>query len=253
MKKLFTNKFLLYFLGVALFFLLWWVISLIIHEPVLIFPDPLSTLKETIKLLGMRSTYISIGASFLKMIIGFIIAFFFAAIFGTLSGNHIVIHNLLKPTISIIKSVPTAALVFILLVVVNAKYTPVIIVVVVAFPILYESFVKGIKNIDVNVTESLRLESSSIIRNTFQIKLPLSIPYILVGVASSFALSLKIEIMAEIISGNTSYGIGAAIKAARVNDPTNMVPIFAYCFIAIAIILVIDIIKEIVKKIVRSK
>ena len=62
----------------------------------------------------------------------------------------------------------------------------------------------------------------------------------MVGVASSFALSLKIEIMAEVITGYTRMGLGSAILAAQRSDPTNMVPVFAYSLVAIVVMLIVD-------------
>ena len=73
-------------------------------------------------------------------------------------------------------------------------------------------------------------------------------PYIVVGIASSFGLSLKIEIMAEVITGYTRLGLGSAILAAQRSDPTNMVPIFAYSFVAIVVMLVFDLLSNAIKK-----
>ena len=68
------------------------------------------------------------------------------------------------------------------------------------------------------------------------------------GIASSFALSLKIEIMAEVITGYTRLGLGSAILSAQRSDPTNMVPVFAYSLVAIVIMLVFDSVANVVKE-----
>ena len=64
--------------------------------------------------------------------------------------------------------------------------------------------------------------------------------YILLGISSSFALSFKIEIMAEILTGNTSLGLGSAILSAQRNDPTNMIPIFSYSLLTVIFVLLIS-------------
>ena len=79
-----------------------------------------------------------------------------------------------------------------------------------------------------------------VINTIFKIKLPLAIPYIVLGIKSSFALAFKVEIMAEVITGSTSNGIGCAIVSAQRSDPTNMIPVFAYSIIAIVIMLLVD-------------
>ena len=78
--------------------------------------------------------------------------------------------------------------------------------------------------------------------------MPLAIPYIVVGIASSFALSFKTEIMAEIITGNTDNGLGNAIRGYRNLDSSDLTPIFAITLIAIIIIWIVDLLGYFVKR-----
>ena len=122
------------------------------------------------------------------------------------------------------------------------------IVLLLAFPILYESVVAGINNIDKDVLDALRVDSNGGLKALVKIKLPLAIPYIVVGIASSFALSFKTEIMAEIITGNTDNGLGNAIRGYRNLDSSDLTPIFAITLIAIIIILIVDLLGYFVKR-----
>ena len=54
--------------------------------------------------------------------------------------------------------------------------------------------------------------------------------------------------MAEIIAGDTNYGLGSAINSYRNAEPANLTPIFAITFIAIILILVVDLLSQWVKK-----
>ena len=118
----------------------------------------------------------------------------------------------------------------------------------IAFPILYEAISGGMHNIDSEILDAVRIDTNSFITIVTKVKLPLSIPYLLVGLTSSFALSLKTEIMAEIITGDTNYGLGCAISAYRSIDPTDLTPIFAVAFIALVFVLLIDLIGIIIRK-----
>lgn len=253
MKKFITNKIVLYILGSILLFVLWWLLSLIINQPIMIFPDPIRTIGYCFEILKLSSFYQSLLASFTKLMIGFIIAFLLALIFGTLAGNFLWLERLLKPTITLLKAIPTVALVFLFLILVRAKNLPILTVSLVSFPILYEGVMNGIKNIDNNIIEAMKLDSRSFIKTNIMIKLPLSIPYILVAIASSFALSIKIEIMAEALSGYTGYGLGVAIITAQQNNPSNMVPVFSYSFIAIFVMLIVSLLLELIKKLIKMK
>ena len=83
-------------------------------------------------------------------------------------------------------------------------------------------------------------------------KLPLSLPYLFVGVLSSFALSFKTAIMAEIIAGDTGYGLGSMITAYRNIEPANLTPIFSITLIAIIIIIIIDIVTSKILKLKKD-
>lgn len=248
MKKFITNKYILYLIGIVSILLLWIVIAEIIGDKYLIFPDPWMTFKSFGELLGKRITYRYIGESLLKLFIGFIVSFAFGLIFGIIAGSNKNIEQAFKPIMTVLKSIPTASIVFLFLVISGAKNAPIYIVTLVSFPILYEAVLGGLKNVDKDVIEATRVDGASFTRSLISVKLPQSMPYIFVGIASSFALSFKIEIMAEIITGDTRSGLGCAILGAQKSGDGSMVPIFAYSLIAILLILVIDLIVDILKK-----
>ena len=249
MKKFITNKKVLYILGIILFFVLWEVISLIVKDTTMIFPDPISTFKEMFTMLGTSYIYKCLGWSLLRTLEGFVIATLLALIVGVLAGTYKSFQHLLKPTMTALKAIPTACMVFLFLVLIGAKNAPILIVSLISFPILYEAVLGGMNSADVATLDALDLEvGKKSWSSIFHVRLPLATPFLLVGIASSFALSFKIEIMAEIIAGSTKPGLGSAIKYASVNDPSNMVPIFAYSLIAIILILIVSLLASLVKK-----
>ena len=151
----------------------------------------------------------------------------------------------------VLKSIPTAALVFLFLVLSGSRFAPIYIVFLLSFPILYEAIAGGMNSISSEIEDSLRLDASNFITTITKVKLPLAIPYVIVGLTSSFALSLKTEIMAEIITGDTNYGLGSLISAYRNIDPTDLSPIFAIAFIALIFILIIDLIGMIINRYIK--
>ncbi len=249
MKKFFTNKKVLTVLGILLFFALWEIISLIVKETTMVFPDPISTFKETFKMLGQAYTYKCIGWSILRTLEGFGLAIVLALLIGIFAGAHKSLQLLLHPTMTALKAIPTAAMVFLFLVIAGGKNAPIFIVLLISFPILYEAVIGGINNNDLAMLDALDLEAGKkSLSSILHVRLPMATPYIVVGIVSSFALSFKIEIMAEIIAGSNKPGLGSAIKYASVNDPSNMVPIFAYSLLAIILILLVSLLTSLVKK-----
>lgn len=226
--------------GVILIIVIWELLSLLIGENVFILPGPIESLKYAWYLLSNSYVYYCIFQSLLKMILGFIISFALSLIIGIISGSNEIIKYILEPLISLLRSIPTVSLVYLFLLLVGIKIAPILIVILVAFPILFENIVAGIENVPEHIEYAARVDGSSFFKTLLKIKLPIAKPYILAGVYSSIGLAFKIEIMAEVITGSSSNGLGSAIVAAQRSDPTNMLPVFAYSTIVIAISLIID-------------
>lgn len=214
----------------------------------LIFPDPLRVFKSLFEMLGNAKTYERIGWTMLRTLEGFGIALLGAALLGLLGATIKPFQVVLRPTMIVFKSAPTAAFVFLFFVLFGGKEAPIFVVALLALPILYESIVAGFNNIPVEIEDSLKVDSGKNIRGLFKVKIPIAMPFFMVGLASSFALSLKTEIMAEIITGSTNMGLGTAIHAYRIIDAGDLTPIFAIALIAIIIILIVDLIGFFMKK-----
>lgn len=230
----------LYIYGIFFVFAAWFLISVSQGYGNLVFPNPIETFITLGELLSKPAIYISIGWTLLRTLIGFAIAFVAALILGILSGSFRKFQLFLKPTMVVLKSAPTAAFVFLFLILSGSRYAPIYIVTLLAFPILYEAVVAGLNSITDEINDALKVDSGRFFISLFKVKLPLSLRFIAVGLASSFALSFKTAIMAEIIAGDTNYGLGSMITAYRHSEPANLTPIFAITFIAIVIILLVD-------------
>ena len=247
MKRFISNKFVLFFLGVIFVIALWFLAALLFDKDGMIFPSPVLTFAKFGALLGETYTYQCLGHTFLRMLIGFGLSFVLALICGVLAGNHPNLYQFLKPLVTTIKAIPTVALVFLFIVLITPKDAPILVVFVICFPILYEGIVGGVKNIDQDIIDASKVDGANYIKSIVYVKLPLAIPYIVVSIVSSFALSFKIEIMAEVITGYTQNGLGSVIHTTQVNDPSNMSGIFAYALFAVIIMLLVSLLEEVIK------
>ena len=247
-KKFITNNYVTFTLGILFVFALWAVISYSDGAGSFIFPNPGDTFKSLGELLRDKYTYESIGWTMLRTFIGFGSAFILALILGLFAGNFKKSQNFFKPLIIVLKCVPTAAFVFLFLAKAGSKWAPTFIVSLLAFPILFEAVVRGMNAISNDINDALKIDTGNNLYVLFRIRLPLAFPYIALGLASSFALSVKTEIMAEIISGDTNYGIGCMIRAIRNLTPEDLSPIFALAIIAVIIVLLISLISHLLEK-----
>lgn len=250
-KNFIGNTYFIYTVGLIFVFCLWLILAYSLGNGNLYFPNPIDTFKKFGELLASSYILKGIGWTLLRTLIGFVSAFIAALILGIIAGQYKKVYLFLKPMMLVAKSIPTAALVFLFLVLSGSRFAPVYIVFLLSFPILYESIAGGMQNIPSEVEDSVRLDTNNFFTTTLRIKLPLAIPYVIIGLTSSFALSIKTEIMAEIITGDTNYGLGCAISAYRNMDPTDMTPIFAIALIALIFILIIDLIGMLIKHFVK--
>ena len=249
MKKASYLSNLLYVVGGILFiFALWIFISLvIIKDNEMLFPTPWATFSYLFEILKIKNTYLNILHSFIRMIIGYGISIILALILGTISGLIIPFRKLLNPTIVMLKSIPTACLLFLFIVLVGFKDAPIFVVILVSFPILYDSVVGGLDNISTNLADALKLDGGDKLQNIFKVRLPLASNFIMVGIISSFSLAFKVEIMSEILAGSTSYGIGSRIKQIQANE-VSLTGIFAWALIAIILMIIVDYIIRLLKR-----
>lgn len=252
MKAFISNKKVLFIFGIFFILLLWFLISALFDTNQMIFPDPISAFKSMIELLKNKNTYIYLGKTLLRMIIGFSASFLIALILGIFAGHNESVYSFLKPLMNVLKSVPTVAFVYLFIIIFQPVNSPIFVVMLVSLPILYEAIVTGISKTDPFVIEAARVDGANKVAEIFYVRLPLAAPYILVGLSSSLAMSFKIEIMAEVLTGMTRGGIGAAIGALQGNE-ANLVNVFGYTLIIIVIVLVFTYLSEHLKKVFINK
>lgn len=249
-KKFITNKYMMFLYGTIFIVLLWWIISLCVNS--LVVPSPFDTVALAIKYLADGYTYVSLGYSLLKMLIGFLLAFFVAFLLGMLVNDNEKLYQFFTPLMTFFKAIPTVALVFLFIVVLDASRAPILVVMLIAIPILYEAVVGGLKSENSNLLEAASMDGARKITKIMRIQLPLSVPYIVIGMISAFSLSFKIEIMAEVITGYTKNGLGSLIKGAQINDPTDLTPIFAYSLIAVVVMLIVTLAATLINEKIRK-
>jgi len=227
-------------LGIGFVFLLWWIASLIIKPSLLAtFPGPEDAIPLFFGLLGEASTWSAIGGTLLRLAISFTLAFAIGSLLGIIGGMHKSFRSFIRPLIVTLRTLPTAAVILILIVLLQPIFAPIIIVFLIIFPISYESMVSGIANIDQEIIDATKLDGASRIRAIARVYVPLSTPYILLGAVSSLGLGMKISIMSEIIAGsNRLSGLGRLIHLAYIE--ADMTRIVAISLIAIILIGLID-------------
>ena len=252
MRRSITDKTLWKLAGTVFLLLFWQFLAVTVGHRDFILPGPRETFLASFRMLQGTYVYKCIFETLKRMVAGFTISFLIGLVLGCFAGNDERIRIFFEPFMTCLKAIPTASLVYLFIVLSGARNAPLYIVVLISLPIIYESVAGGIANLDPSVDKALRVDGGNAFTNTWKVKLPLAVPYIIVGMASSFTLSFKIEIMAEVITGYSKLGLGSAILASQRSDPTDMTDVFAYSLAAVLIVLLIDELAHILERKLRS-
>jgi len=224
-----------FFLGVVLLIFIWDIIYLSTEQNT--FPEFFVTLGEMFKLMGKAKVWQALGFSFYRLILTTVIVTIAGTLLGLLAAYFPPVEQILKPLIYILTCFPTASL--ILFFIIYTDLTCYLLIGVVTLPIIYKAVLGGGKIILNRYKDPIATEGRYSNKNLISVVLPLSLPYVFIGLAQSLGLGLKIEIMGEIfISNNHFIGIGKMINDAY--QVLDMVQLFGLTMFAIVAMIVVD-------------
>lgn len=239
-----SNKINIIFQWLGIIFIIFvWLICSNITNNIQVFPTVSSTFLALINLLKNESTYTAFGLTFLRTILAIAFSLILGIFFGVISGLNQKFQNFMSPIVKLMKFIPVPC--FIVLMyssfLSNPNLSSIILSFIVIFPIIYDSVVSGISNIDSNIIKSLKLEGLYKFNSVFKVIFPMSFPYLVLGIINSIGLGVKISVMSEIIIGsNKIRGIGRLIYSAQLD--ANSSQLFAIIFLVLIIFIVIDLV-----------
>lgn len=210
---------------------LWKFISIWVDNSIMI-PSPKSTVMEFIKIIRSQNFIIIVLSTLVRVMIGFLISFISALTLGLLSGFFKPVYYLLKPLIVIQKSIPTMAIILLAIIWLKSEKAPILVGILIIFPIIYATVIQGIKSVDIKLIEMAKVYKLSKMTVMKDIYIP-SIRSSLISVASAtIGLNLKVIIAAEVLS-QPSVSIGTSFQIEKAN--LNTAGVFAWALVSIII------------------
>lgn len=233
-------------IGILLVFFLWWIISYSVHSN--LFPGPIETFKRFGELFITPKLYMALGGTLLRLIISLGISFFFALFLGLFAGLYEWLYIILNPLVIVLRTLPTAAIIYIMIVHLKPQYALFIITSLMMFPLIYEAIVSGVRKIDKDIYDALRLDCHKIHpKSLFGIIIPLSRDNLLLGIVQSLGLGMKVSLMAEVLVGtDTISGLGRLLYHGYIE--LDMPTVFAIAVYSIILIGLLDLIVHYLKK-----
>ena len=185
--------------AIAFLIVLWWAVYLLVGNESLI-PACSACLKEAGRLLMKKAFWNACSRTLFRAFGAFAIAFVLAGLFAVIAYLLPVFERVFAPVVSALRSLPTLAVLLILLVWWGAGFAPVAVAFLSLFPMLYTGILAALFGIDRQLIEISRLQGTPTMRRVLKIYLPLSSPYILREAGGALSFSLKLVVSAEVLA-----------------------------------------------------
>ncbi len=217
--------------SITILIILWKLISEFIGSEIIL-PSPESVFKAFITLAKEKTFIGSVSTTICRGVTGFIISASVALVVGIAAGENKYFYNLIKPLLTIIKTVPVLSIILLAIIWLNTDDVPVFVCFLVVFPIISANVIQGIKNVAPGLLQMAKIYRVSRSRIIIQIYLPSLIPYLMAGLSTAAGVTWKAVIAAEVIC-MPKAAIGTGMQYAKLQ--LNTEDLFAWTFIAIII------------------
>lgn len=245
------NKSKIYYgVSILVLIIIWKVVSVIVGKPIII-PSPEETTSELLRIIASKEFFPTVSSTISRVFIGYLITMGASLLLGVISGFNRVFYYLLKPLVMVFKSIPTMAVILLAIIWLKSELAPILVVFLVIFPMLYESTVHGIRNVDEKLIEMAKVYEIKGFSLLWNIYMPSIRSIISSSLSSTIGLSLKVVIASEVLSQpKISIGTNFQMEKAYLNTSG----VFAWAVIAVAIVTVFEIfLKYSCKKLNKTK
>ncbi len=200
---------------IILFWLLVWQAAAVwIHNPILL-AGPGQVLQAFGQNLLREDFLKIIFCSFSRIGLGFFLALFAGAAFGAASYRIPLAEEIAAPLMSVLKSVPVASFVVILLIWFGSGRLSFFICFLIVFPNVYVSTLSGLKSADEKLLEMARVFDMGRMNRFFYIYKPAVMPYLNSCLRVSLGMSWKSGVAAEVI-GLPAYSLGERLYMSKI-------------------------------------
>ena len=216
MKAFFTERKLNIIFSVAAVLIMWlvWIIAYYSVKNDYIVPSFSDTMVSLWACLCSGEFWTAFAFTFLRTLEAFILSFLLAALLAAASALSKTAAAFIKPFMVFLRTVPTLAIILILLIWTSAKVAPVIVTFLVLFPMIYSQMVAATESVDGGLIQMAKLYGVSKKESLFKIYLPQISPDIFSQTGANVSLGIKIMISAEVLS-NTYKSLGGMMQSAK--------------------------------------
>ncbi len=211
--------------------LLWQLLALLVRNPILMV-GPAETLRTLGRMLMTLDFWQSLGFSFARIALGFLLGSLLGILLAWWSVRRVLLEKILSPLISVLKAVPVASFVILLLIWGGNLRLSFYISALVVLPILYLNTLSGLKATDPKLLEMASVFRMPLGRQLRYIFFPSVYPYLYSGFQTAIGMAWKSGVAAEVI-GQPLGSVGNGLYNAKIYLETG--ELFAWTITVIVV------------------
>lgn len=230
---------------IAVYILIWQLLSMIVGSRLLLLPSPIDTLRSMKEIIVSASGWRSIGMTVLRILCGYLLGCVTGVVFAALTSHFRVFDWLLKPLRSLIKTTPITSFALILLVSVASGMVPVLVAMIVVVPMIWQTTEESIKNRSTHLSEMAQIYLTPWKKLRY-VSLPQILPQFFASASTALGFAWKAVITAEILA-LPKFGIGRQMQFHKIH--VEIPELFAWTLLVILLSVLLEtVIKILLRK-----
>ena len=203
----------------VIWLLIWQLITVMVHNDILL-TGPVDVIKRLGKEIFETSFYRAVSGTIVRVLLGFLLGLMIGVLLGAVSYRYEMVKMFFAPVVSVMKSVPVAAIVVLILIWMGSDNLAVPISFVVVFPQIYISTITGLNEVTKEQKEMMHSFEMRFFNRCMYIYRPALMPYLINAVRISVGMGFKSGIAAEVI-GIPVHSIGEALYMSKIYLDTS--------------------------------
>ncbi|MBO7215071.1 MAG: ABC transporter permease subunit [Clostridia bacterium] len=221
--------------GILIVFIAWTILYLAVSNNYVV-PSPLKSVKEALLLFGKGYFYSALFSSLLRVLISFLISIITAVITAVISYRYKTFASIFGSVIAVMRSLPTLAIMLIILVAINRSTAPIIVCILTLIPLLYTAIFTALSGVKKDLIEMCKVYKVPCKKQVFSLYIPSILPTLCFDFSSALSFSLKLVISAEILA-DVYKSFGGLMVEASIYSETVMLFALAIAICVIGIII----------------
>ncbi|MGN0824623.1 MAG: ABC transporter permease [Candidatus Coproplasma sp.] len=215
MKKFFTAKKLNILASATALLLMWltWIIAAAIVKNEYLIPPFLQSVEQFFKLFVTPFFWKAFGWTLLRTGLAFIISFAVAAVCASFAAKFKPFAAFMRPIVAGFRSLPTMAVLLLILVWTTPRVAPVVVAFLVLFPMCYSQLSQGIAEVDSELLQMVKVYKVAPTKVITKVYISRLAPMLVAQTGANLSFGIKLVISAEVMA-STYTALGGMMSEA---------------------------------------